>query len=129
MGLKSLTAHASRTLLPAEKNYSQIEKESLAIIYTIKKFHRFIHGSKFTLQMDHRPSLTIFSSNKGILTHTANRLQHWGIILLNFKMEFLSSKKLGHVVGLSRLIPEFSEPLENTVKEIRENKICNIKGI
>lgn len=37
-------AHASRSLLPAERNYSQIEKESLAIIYAIKKFHRFIHG-------------------------------------------------------------------------------------
>ena len=30
-------------------------------------------------------------------------------------MEFRSSKKLGHVNGLSRLIPKFSEPLEDTV--------------
>ena len=49
--------------------------------------------------------------------HTANRLQHWGIILLNynFKIEFLSLKKLGHADGLSRLIPKFSEPLEDIV--------------
>ena len=87
-------AHASRTLLPAERNYCQIEKKSLAIIYLIMKFHRFIHGRKFMLQMDHRLLLTIFGSKKGILMQTANRLHHWGITLLNynFKMEFLSSK-------------------------------------
>ena len=110
-------AHASRSLLPAERNYSQIEKESLAIIFGLKKFHRFVHGRKFVLQTDHRPLLSIYGSKKGIPTHTANRLQRWGVILLNydFKMEFLPSKKLGHADGLSRLIPKFSEPLEDTV--------------
>ena len=87
-------AHASRSLLPAERNYSQIEKESLAIIYAIKKFHRFNHGRIFTLQTDHKPLLTIFGSKKGIPTHTANRLQRWSIILLNynFKMETLAQR-------------------------------------
>ena len=52
--------HVSRSLLPPEK-ISQIEKESLAIIYAIKIFHMFIHERKFTLQTDHR-LLTIFGS-------------------------------------------------------------------
>ena len=36
-------ARASRTLL-AKKNYSQIEKEILAMIFAFKKFHKFVCG-------------------------------------------------------------------------------------
>lgn len=110
-------AYASRTLLPAEKNYSQIEKESLSIIFAVTKFNRFLHGRHFKLQTDHKPLIAIFGSRKGFPTHTANRLQRWGTILLNydFEMEFLPSKKLGHADSLSRLIPKTGEPLEDSV--------------
>ena len=67
--------HVSRTLLPAEMNYSQIERKGLAIIFAIKKFHTYVHGREFILQTDHRPLLAIFGSKKGILTHNTNRLK------------------------------------------------------
>ena len=109
--------YVSRTLLPAEMNDSQIEKEGLAIIFAIKKFYKYVHGREFILQMEHRPLLAIFGSKKGIPTHTANRLQKWATMLLNysFKMEFLPSKEIAHVDGLSRLIPKNIELLEVTV--------------
>ena len=110
-------AHASRALLTAETHHSQIEKESLGIILAVTKFHRYIHGRLFRLQTDHMPLLTIFGLKKGLPTHTANRVQRWGTILLNynFNMEFLPSKKLCHADGLSRLIPKQRETLEDTV--------------
>ena len=62
-------AHASRTLLPDEKNYFVIEKESLGIVFSLKKFHKFIHKRRFTLLTDHRPLLAILGSKKGLPTH------------------------------------------------------------
>ena len=60
--------HVSRMLLPAEINYLQIEKEGLAILFAIKKFHKYVHSREFILQMDHHPLLAIFGSKKGIPT-------------------------------------------------------------
>ena len=103
----------SKPIAHAEKNYSQIEKEALAIIFAVSKFHH----RHFILQTDHKPLLTIFGLQKGLPTHTANRLQRWSTILLNynFKMEYLPSNKFGHVDGLSRQISKYQEPLEDTV--------------
>ena len=37
-GMTKPEVHASRTLMPVEKNYSQIEKEGLVIIFAVKNF-------------------------------------------------------------------------------------------
>ena len=76
-------AYELRPLLPAKKNYSVIEKESLGIVIAFKTFYRFLHGRRFTLKTDHRPLLVILGSKNGLLIYTANRLQQWGTILLN----------------------------------------------
>jgi len=35
-------AYASRTLSNAERNYSNLEREALSLVFGVKKFHQYI---------------------------------------------------------------------------------------
>ena len=111
--------YASRALSTSERNYSQIEKEGLALVFAVKKFHKMLQGRKFTLYTDHQPLLSIFSPKKGIPVHTANRLQRWATLLIgyDFELRYIQTAKFGHVDALSRLIASHSEnkPEEDAV--------------
>lgn len=101
-------AFASRTLSEAQKNYSQLEKEALAIIFGLNKFHQYLYGRKFTMATDNRPLVTIFGPKKGIPILSANRLQRWAWILSNYDYDitYVSSKS-NSADSLSRLpLPE-----------------------
>ena len=47
-------AFASRTLSASEKNYAQVDKEALSLVFGVKRFHQFLYGCKFTVT-DHKP--------------------------------------------------------------------------
>ena len=106
-GTRRAIAHAYRSLLPAEKQYSQIEKEALGIIFVVTKFHRYLHGRQVTLQTDHKPLLSIFGSKKGLPVYYCQQTSTLGYhtIELQFQIEYLSSKNM----SCRRVIPTCSE--------------------
>ncbi|XP_058817794.1 uncharacterized protein K02A2.6-like [Topomyia yanbarensis] len=112
-----VVCHASRTLTPAEQRYGQVEKEALALIFAVTKFHRFIYGRKFSLHTDHKPLVAVFGSKKGIPIHTTNRLQRWAIVLLSydFEIKHISTQEFGYADILSRLIDPRAKPDEDFV--------------
>ncbi len=52
--------YASKSLTPSEYNYSQIEKELLAIVWGYTKFHSYLYGrSDVTVVTDHKPLVNL----------------------------------------------------------------------
>jgi len=98
-------AYASRTLAPAERNYSQIDKEALGIVWAVKKFSMYLLGRQFILVTDHQPLVSIFNPQRGIAVTTAARLQRYALYLAGFQytIEFKGTKNHGNADGLSRL--------------------------
>lgn len=113
---------ASRTLNSAEVNYSQLDKEALAIVFGVTKHHQYVYGRHFTLRSDHRPLSYIFGRNKGIPVTAASRLQRYAIKLAayDYDIEFVTSTKNCFADALSRL------PLELPNGQLRvKDKECS----
>lgn len=115
-------AYASRSLTKSEMNYAQLDKEALAIIYGVKKFHKYIFGRAFTLITDHAPLTALLGEKKGIPVLAAARMQRWAIILSAYEYNIVYRKgsEIIEADALSRL-PRKLDPSveENTIQFLR----------
>ena len=74
-------AFASYSLAPAEKNYSQIDEETLAIVFGVKHFHQYLFGRKFIIKSDQKPLQHLFGEKWGIPAMASARVHHWAFTL------------------------------------------------
>ena len=98
-------AYASRTLAPAEAKYSQIEKEGLAIVFGVKKFHQYLVGRSFTIYSDHKPLQYLFSETRPVPPMASSRIQRWALTLsaYNYRIVFKSGDSQANADAFSRL--------------------------
>ena len=103
-------AYASRSLSPAEKGYSQLDKEALAIVFGVCKFHCYLYGRRFLLYSDHKPLIHIFGESKSVPVMVSARLQKWALTLSSYAytIKYKSGNNQGNADALSRMpLPEF----------------------
>ena len=80
-GTERPIAFASRSLGPAEKKYSQLDKEGLATIFGVKRFHQYLVGRHSTILSNHKPLQHLFQEDRGVPTLASARLQRWALTL------------------------------------------------
>lgn len=107
-------AYASRTLNKAERNYPTIEKELLAIVWSVKYFRPYLYGRKFKIQTDHRPLIYLFN-----MRDPSSRLLKFRLLLeeYNYVVEYIKGNRNSVADALSR-ITITSEQLKDMNEQI-----------
>ena len=112
-------AYTSRTLNSAERNYSQLEKEGLACVFGIKKFHDYIFGCHFELVTDHKPFLGLIKENRAIPTQASSRIKRWSALrfLSNYEYSLVFRNTTAHAnADTMSQLPLLEEPAKTASK-------------
>ena len=84
-GSKRPIGYASRSLALAERNYSQLEKEGLACIFGVKRFHSYLYGHPFELITDHKPLLALIGEHRPTSPQASARIKRWSLLLAAYE--------------------------------------------
>ncbi|VEN58041.1 unnamed protein product, partial [Callosobruchus maculatus] len=104
-GLYGPVAYHSRTLSSAERNFAQIDREALAVVGGVKKFHDYIYGRRVIIETDHKPLLGILRNHIASPDIISPRMLRWSIILnaYDYDLRHVPGNKISNADALSRL--------------------------
>ena len=95
----------SRTLTKAERNYSNLGREALAVIFGVKKFHQYLYGRQFIPETDYKPLESLFNEKKATPATASAWIQRWALTLAayNCTIKYKPGIEHGNADALSRL--------------------------
>lgn len=99
-------AYYSRTLNSAERNYSTIERELLAILDCTKHFRPYLFGQHFKIETDHAPLVWLSK-----IKEPNSRLIRWKLKLDEFDFS------ISHVTGRTNCVADALSRVEINVNE------------
>ena len=97
--------YVSKKLSQAEQNYSNIEREALAIVFVVTKVKQFLLGRRFTLQTDHKPLNYLFAPEEEIPETAGDKITRWAIAMMgfDFELKYTPGEQIPHADALRRL--------------------------
>ena len=100
-GQERVLQYASRSLNPAERNYSTSEKECLSVYHWIKYFRCYLADKEFTVVTDHNALTWLFNKQQ---EGTNSRLFRWMLQLqaYSFKVLHRAGKKHDNADSMTR---------------------------
>ena len=110
-------AYASRSLTEAESRYAQIEKELLAVQFSLERFNQYTYGKKVAIESDHKPLEAIVRKP---LAAAPPRLQR--ILLRMQKYDYALEYKPGKELVLPDMLSR--APVSPTVDDNMEEEIA-----
>ena len=118
-------AYASRSMTAAERNYAQIEKEQLGVVFACERFHVYIYGRRVIIDTDHCPLIAISRKH---LCDAPPRLQRLLLRIQKYdlKLEYTPGKLLVVADTLSRAFSP-KQVTSSTESEVHVH-VCAIKS-
>ena len=119
-GVKQPIIFVSRTLSDAEKNYSIIEKETLAVHWATQWLLTFLWGRIFTVRTDHKPLTSILTTKGFANDRMSQKINKWSTLLLeyNFDIHYILGVNNTAADCMSRL------PLQSLEEDFTDDNIC-----
>ena len=106
--------YANKTFNEARENYSTIEKEMLAIVFTCENFRPYILGSHVIIHTDHATIKNLMAKKEA-----KPRLIKWVLLLQEFDLEIKDKKDCDNVIAdhLSRVEKPAVQVEEREIEE------------
>lgn len=101
-------SYASKSLSETERRYCQTEKEALALVWAVERFHFYLFGRGFELVTDHKALEVIFSPN----SKPCARIERWVLRLQSYTFKVIYKPGKNNIADpLSRLVVTNKQPI------------------
>ncbi|XP_055307867.1 uncharacterized protein K02A2.6-like [Sitodiplosis mosellana] len=119
---KCMQTLVHKSLSDTEKRYCQTEKEALALVWSVERFHFYLFGRYFELITDHRALEVIFAPK----SKPCARIERWVLRLQSYKFKVIYRPGKNNIADpLSRLVTtERPQPCFDIGAEIYVNNIA-----
>ena len=121
--------YISRSLTDHERNYSQIEREGLGVVWALQRLKQFLYGRKFKIVTDNKPLAQVILPLKQLPALASSRIQRWALKLseYQYQVEVRRSCQIPVADWLSRL------PCSNGKEGIQESEdefsVCAVQQV